>query len=106
MAIGLRIRRDAVTAQAANLLSASRFVLGAVWLVAFVHGDRRPADVVLHYVMIGQQANRVSDCIAIVLDRQNHVGIVGERCLIDFGVSGIEERVEHPFEVVLPREPR
>jgi phosphatidylglycerophosphate synthase len=43
MAIGLRIRRDAVTAQVANLLSASRFVLGAVWLVAFVHGDRRPA---------------------------------------------------------------
>jgi phosphatidylglycerophosphate synthase len=28
--------------RAANLLSASRFVLGAIWLVAFVHGDRRP----------------------------------------------------------------
>ncbi len=28
--------------RAANLLSASRFVLGAMWLVAFVHGDRRP----------------------------------------------------------------
>jgi phosphatidylglycerophosphate synthase len=27
---------------AANLLSASRFVLGAAWLAAFVHGDRRP----------------------------------------------------------------
>jgi phosphatidylglycerophosphate synthase len=28
--------------RAANLLSASRFVLSAMWLVAFVHGDRRP----------------------------------------------------------------
>ena len=27
---------------AANLLSASRFVLGAIWLTAFVYGDRRP----------------------------------------------------------------
>ena len=31
-----------VSAHAANLLSASRFVLGAIWLIAFVHGDRRP----------------------------------------------------------------
>ena len=28
--------------RAANLLSASRFVLAAMWLAAFVHGDRRP----------------------------------------------------------------
>jgi phosphatidylglycerophosphate synthase len=42
MAIGLRMRRAAVGAQAANLLSASRFALGAAWLVAFVHGARRP----------------------------------------------------------------
>jgi phosphatidylglycerophosphate synthase len=28
--------------RAANLLSASRFVLGAIWLAAFVHGARRP----------------------------------------------------------------
>lgn len=42
MAIGLRMRRATVQAQAANLLSASRFVLAAAWLVAFIHGDRRP----------------------------------------------------------------
>ncbi len=36
------MRRAAVEAQAANLLSASRFVLGAAWLVVFIHGDRRP----------------------------------------------------------------
>src|ERR1700757_4588915 len=28
--------------RAANLLSASRFVLAAMWLAAYVHGDRRP----------------------------------------------------------------
>jgi phosphatidylglycerophosphate synthase len=31
-----------IAPHAANLLSASRFVLGAIWLIAFVHGDRRP----------------------------------------------------------------
>jgi len=42
MAIGPRMRRAALEAQAANLLSASRFVLAAAWLIAFIHGDRRP----------------------------------------------------------------
>lgn len=42
MTIGVRMRRAAVGAQAANLLSASRFVLAAAWLVAFIHGDRGP----------------------------------------------------------------
>lgn len=41
-AIGFRRRRGAVRKQLANLLSASRFVLGAVWLVAFLYGCRRP----------------------------------------------------------------
>ena len=41
-AIGLHIRRSVVGTHAANVLSASRFVLGAMWLAAFVHGDRRP----------------------------------------------------------------
>jgi phosphatidylglycerophosphate synthase len=34
--------RHVVRAQAANLLSASRFVLAGLWLAAFVSGDRRP----------------------------------------------------------------
>lgn len=42
MVIGLRRLRAAVKAQAANLLSASRFVLAAAWLIAFIHGDRGP----------------------------------------------------------------
>jgi phosphatidylglycerophosphate synthase len=43
IAIGPCSRRALVKAQAANLLSASRFVFAAAWLIAFVHGDRRPA---------------------------------------------------------------
>jgi phosphatidylglycerophosphate synthase len=35
-------RRGAVRAQAANLLSASRLALAAVWLAAFLSGERRP----------------------------------------------------------------
>lgn len=42
IAFGFHARRSALGARAANLLSASRFLLGAMWLVAFVHGDRRP----------------------------------------------------------------
>jgi phosphatidylglycerophosphate synthase len=42
IAIGLRMQHAAIEAQAANLLSASRFVLAAAWLIAFIHGDRRP----------------------------------------------------------------
>jgi phosphatidylglycerophosphate synthase len=34
--------RHVVRAQAANLLSASRFVLAGLWLAAFMSGDRRP----------------------------------------------------------------
>jgi phosphatidylglycerophosphate synthase len=34
---------SAFQAEAANLLSASRFALAAVWLAAFLSGDRRPA---------------------------------------------------------------
>jgi phosphatidylglycerophosphate synthase len=37
-----RSRRQLLRAQAANLLSASRFVLAGVWLAAFISGDRRP----------------------------------------------------------------
>jgi phosphatidylglycerophosphate synthase len=36
-----RSRRQLLHAQAANLLSASRFVLAGVWLTAFLSGDRR-----------------------------------------------------------------
>ncbi len=36
------VRYVAEPARIANLLSASRFVLGAAWLVAFVYGARRP----------------------------------------------------------------
>ncbi len=42
MAIGCEVRRGALGARIANLLSASRFVLGAAWLIAFVYGARRP----------------------------------------------------------------
>lgn len=42
MTIGLHLRHSALGARAANLLSASRFVLGAMWLAAFVNGDRSP----------------------------------------------------------------
>jgi phosphatidylglycerophosphate synthase len=42
VAIGREVRRRALGAQIANLLSASRFVLGAAWLVAFLYGARRP----------------------------------------------------------------
>jgi phosphatidylglycerophosphate synthase len=42
VAIGFRGRRGAVRKQLANLLSASRFALGAVRLVAFLYGCRRP----------------------------------------------------------------
>jgi phosphatidylglycerophosphate synthase len=42
VAIGFCKRRGAVCKQLANLLSASRFVLGAVWLTAFLYGCRRP----------------------------------------------------------------
>ncbi len=42
MAIGRESRRAALGAQIANLLSASRFVLGAAWLIAFVCGSRGP----------------------------------------------------------------
>jgi phosphatidylglycerophosphate synthase len=34
--------RHIVRAHAANLLSASRFALGGLWLAAFISGDRRP----------------------------------------------------------------
>jgi phosphatidylglycerophosphate synthase len=34
--------RHLLRAQAANLLSVSRFVLAGVWLAAFISGDRRP----------------------------------------------------------------
>lgn len=42
MATELHGWRSAVAAQAANLLSASRFALAAVWLAAFLSGERRP----------------------------------------------------------------
>ena len=42
VAIGLGLRRSAIGTHAANALSASRFVLAALWLTAFVHGYRRP----------------------------------------------------------------
>jgi phosphatidylglycerophosphate synthase len=41
-AIGFRRRRGAVRKRLANILSASRFVLGAVWLAAFLYDCRRP----------------------------------------------------------------
>jgi phosphatidylglycerophosphate synthase len=41
MTTELRERRCAVAAQAANLLSASRFALAVVWLAAFLSGERR-----------------------------------------------------------------
>ena len=41
MATELHGRRGAIAAQAANLLSASRFALAAVWLAAFLSGERR-----------------------------------------------------------------
>ncbi len=42
VAMGFRRRRGALRRHEANLLSASRFVLGAVWLAAFLYGCRRP----------------------------------------------------------------
>lgn len=42
MATPSRGRRGAVWAQIANLLSASRFVLGAVWLAVFLCAGQRP----------------------------------------------------------------
>ena len=42
MATEFRGRRGTVLTQAANLLSASRLALAAVWLAAFLSGDRRP----------------------------------------------------------------
>jgi len=42
IAIGLRSLRGIVGTHTANALSASRFVLAALWLAAFVHGYRRP----------------------------------------------------------------
>ena len=41
-AIGTHLRRSVIGTHAANALSASRFVLAAVWLAAFVCDDRRP----------------------------------------------------------------
>jgi phosphatidylglycerophosphate synthase len=42
IAIGLRSRRGTIGTHAANALSASRFVLAALWLAAFVDGYTRP----------------------------------------------------------------
>ena len=42
MAVGVPSRRGPIGTHAANALSASRFVLAALWLAAFVHGYRRP----------------------------------------------------------------
>ena len=41
-AIGMHLRGSVIGTHAANALSASRFVLAAVWLAAFVCDDRRP----------------------------------------------------------------
>jgi hypothetical protein len=46
VAMGFRRGRGTLRRQLANLLSASRFVFGAVWLAAFLYGCRRNAGLI------------------------------------------------------------
>lgn len=67
MAIGREIRHGVLAAHIANLLSASRFVLGAAWLVAFVYGARSPQ--VLGSIALSAA---VSDLVDGQVARQTH----------------------------------
>ena len=68
--------------------------------------DRSATDRVLHQVMIGHQSHRIGDGLAVVLNRQHHVTVGDKGGLASFRVGGTGERVEHPFEMILAREPR
>src|ERR1041384_5456897 len=66
---------------------------------------RDAANHVLHYVVISNLAHRVSGGIAVHFDSQYHVTVRDKAGIIYFCEGGVRERLEHPFEMILARQP-
>src|SRR5215216_8023413 len=67
--------------------------------------DWNAADLVLNYVMIGYLPYGISYCLAVYFNRYYLVVTCNEARFACFYKSSFRQSIEHPFEMILPREP-
>src|SRR5688500_8000399 len=67
--------------------------------------DRSTSDNVLNKMVVSHESHRISRSFAIDLNCQNNILRCHKCGLIYFCISGISEGIEHPFEMILAREP-
>ena len=65
-----------------------------------------PPTIVVDEVMVGELPDRIRDRGALHVDAHDDLGVDQKRARLGDGhVLGLRKRIEHPLEVVLPREP-
>src|SRR6185295_10581993 len=67
--------------------------------------NRRPSHSVLNEMVISHLSNRISGGLAVAVDGHHDVGVADKGGFVCFHVTGVGERIEHPLEMVLSREP-